>query len=310
MSINEENLRRKIPVCPICGGTYQWKKPLFQWTHIECNNCKAQFYSWDLTSESGIIEDLTLIKMPKLEIIKEKYYKFEPLLNISKDIEYWKTIDIDQAFVKSSQINDIINKIDSIKFLNIPIPFYLENNEELVDITDVFYIGNKIVMESASFGLYGHGLMGSVSSGSFSEKPDKGRFCTCYLTNRRLVFFEHKTKIAFLGSVSQTKELFSIIYLDNIESINKHDFFKAKYIDLSIKNETKGIIKISYYCDIHKNDVDRDEYIKMLTNTRELYIKNKNVINDKNIPIDVLNMRLAKGEISIEEYEKLKKVLS
>jgi len=209
------------------------------------------------------------------------------------------------------------------------IPFILNLKERIIEQTNVGYFGEDIILQTSGVGVGYTGSSGfGVGVGSATSTPKKKmtdfKNCKLYITNQRLIFIGRE------GGVITKKRLgkvHAIIPIENIERILIDKFFLgagASYLGLSISTP-KGTLEIrvifsmdeefkkrpkeeqvlEYWENVLKKDVQDRKQLSEVPNGN-LNLQTSLIEND---PMLILKSRLSKGEISEDEFIRLKKLL-
>lgn len=187
------------------------------------------------------------------------------------------------------------------------LPFILQNDECFLKKIGFQYIGNEIITTSSSMGLYGSGLFAGMGTAKTRKKKAGGIFATAYFTNKRLVVTE--TQFKLFGGTKEG-DIISMIGYDKIQGITPRKFIRAHNIDLVVKDHDGSIANITL--NIGPKEKERDELIKIIQDNREKLIHKGETVDKKlelTDPLQILKIRLAKGEISEKEFKELSELL-
>ena len=191
------------------------------------------------------------------------------------------------------------------------LPFLLQPDERLeATAMNMQYRGPTMITSTLGGGLGGDHLFGGIAT-SKSQKRENSAFdaksCDCYLTNHRLVLVKHGSKGGIAGNIP----------LKAIQALSAGSFISGQNIQLSFQGaqgvDNASIIFVAkLYGDDRLRKAERDVF---LTRTRELLdlgLKTSAVpvAAPAEDPMQVLKMRLAKGEITPQQFEEMKKLLS
>lgn len=207
------------------------------------------------------------------------------------------------------------------------LPFYLLPDEEIVkDAAVIQYYGIGIITVGFGGGAIGDSGFGGGIFTSKQQKREKSVLdatnCHVYLTNKRLVFVKaaFSMNLTAINEVAQ-ETIFSDIPLNSIEGITPGTKFMIHAtIDLSVRAPTGEINTISFaFLDNagrsardmfarNRRVAERDEFLKLIESKRQQFhdtaIKSQ-IKEDVEDPIKILKIRLAKGEITKEEYDEM-----
>jgi hypothetical protein len=202
-------------------------------------------------------------------------------------------------------------------------PFILEQNEKLVmDAPSIFYYGVSIHYT----GIFGGGAVSSLFGGLTSTqqvKREKSIWdaiqCHVYLTNLRIVFVKAKTSF-FSGKEKALENVVSEIPLELIQGIVSGKKMLNPTIELAVKAPDgstnnvvfgfNGTVDYTTSPNGHTRLLERDEWARMVLQHRENISKRLSNAGDAEDPLKVLKLRYAKGEITKEEYEQMRRDLA
>ena len=197
-------------------------------------------------------------------------------------------------------------------------PFLLKQDEQIItDSTYILYYG----VGYATTGFYSagmaHGLIGGIST-AYTRKMEKSIHnavdCHPYLTNKRLVFL--KSNISLLtGKETKIEGIMSDIPLENIEAaIPSTKFLFNPTIDVSVRSANGEIDLISFAFLVRsifqERTDERDNFLELLKKHWNMARARAKVSTNGEDPINIIKNRLAKGEITFEQYQKMMEVLS
>jgi len=192
--------------------------------------------------------------------------------------------------------------------------FVLNPHEAIIDDAKVIYEGKRLFLDTFGYGIIG--TIGFIQSTTrpreeFSEKC----FCKLILTNQRILFIQ---LIERLGKDAILGPMHSSITLNSIESVHiKAKFLKdGFFLILSINSKTRNDeVRINFLDDKEFREKPKNQQLpEYWASLIENSIRNSlqevipSVIKNQD-PIKVLQMRLINGEISEEEYTRLKNLL-
>jgi len=202
------------------------------------------------------------------------------------------------------------------------IPFILKDNEKIILHNEpCYYVGERFVLKTTGWGL-GSGAL-SLSFGSFSSKTKNEKelertVSGMFATNERLVFIKYKTDWigGHGGGYWGYGDMVAEIPYEHITSVKKDKHWMlGSHIKLEIG---VGVDKISIelskcpgfkYKWWDKRLLKWEETIKQNCELAKQRIKDSTEQEKEETSHQALKFRLAKGEITIQEYEKIKKIL-
>jgi hypothetical protein len=202
------------------------------------------------------------------------------------------------------------------------LPFIFEQNEKLVlDAPLIQYYGVSI----HNIGFFGggeYGLFGGIAS-SKQIKREKSIWdaetCHVYLTNLTVVFVKAKISL-FSYREKKLENVISDIPLELIQGIVSglkivHPTIElaVKVLDGSINNIAfafLGTVETRGSSVRHTRLLERDEWARMILQCRANASKRLPNAVDAEDPLKVLKLRYAKGEITKEEYEQMRRDLA
>lgn len=280
-------LNEYLPNCPICKkmGDYIIS-PAF--TIAQCESCKAKYFSEDFKNLESELEELMLSSLPSkrvneniiliLNSMKLKYY----------NISFWKNLDLN---IMRAQVD---NYEKNRKKLN------MERESRKQYDTD----GEKTILTlTREFKAIRHGEHLEVSK--WFLRFDLSR--DLRLTNKRLLFLRDN-KITYEIPINNIKEAYRDAALSG-NPIIKLDLKNGSRISIVFAPFTKtsiirfaaiGVYNLPHFLEKSRSEVDR--WLRAINDARELE-------EVENGALEIAQKRLARGEISIEEYEELKKRL-
>jgi len=195
-------------------------------------------------------------------------------------------------------------------------PFILGQQEKLVlDAPHMTYFGVSVHNIGAFGGGTYSGLFGGLTS-SKQVKREKSIWdaipCHAYVTNLRVLFVKAKRNI-LSGRDTKLQNVISDISLDSIEGIVSGAKLGSPTVELAVKFPDGSINNIAFaFLALGFNKprlAERDEWIKMIGQCRANVPKSLSTAADHDDPLKVLKLRYAKGEITKEEYEQMRRDL-
>lgn len=196
------------------------------------------------------------------------------------------------------------------------IPFLLRQSEVvLLDASSIRYYGVGIEnIGLVAGGVSDFGLFGGVTS-SWQKKREKSildmQECHAYLTNCRIVFAEAETGF-FSGKETKLGKLFGEVPLGIIEGIYAGTKFGDPTVELAVKSTGGEIDKIAFCFSWVSGErtKERDRWTESILKCKsDLQKSNSNEVKEID-PLQVIKLRYAKGEITKEQYEQMKRDLS
>jgi hypothetical protein len=205
--------------------------------------------------------------------------------------------------------------------MNEQLPFLLKQGEKIIlDAGSVQYYGIGIT----NIGFFGGGTLGrgfgGIATGT-QVKREKSSLdavnCHVYLTNSRIVFIKAKLSLLSMNKETKLENIFSEIPLEAIEGIYSGSKVLNPTVELAVKSPNGEINRIAFaflavtftWTVKRKRDVERDEWIKAITKCKA-DLSEKLPMENKENPLEILKLRYAKGELTKEEYDQIKKDLS
>jgi hypothetical protein len=197
------------------------------------------------------------------------------------------------------------------------IPFILNQGEKVIlDTSSVQYYGVGITNVGFFGGGAFSGLFGGITTSQQTKREKSfwdAQNCHVYLTNLRIVFV--KAKLGFANKEAKLENVISVIPLEAIEGIYAGSKLMNPTAELSVKFLSGEINKIAFaFLSVglstsfkHKRGSERDEWIKTLEKCRADVTQNVPIDEE---PLRILKLRYAKGEVTKDEYEQIKKELS
>ncbi len=205
------------------------------------------------------------------------------------------------------------------------LPFILGQQEKLVlDAPSIHYHGVGV----ESIGLLGGGASGGLFGGvtySQQKKREKSmwdaQFCHAYLTNLRVVFVKAKT--SFFSSDSRETKLENVISDVDIQMVQGIVSGKKGWdptVELAVKLPDGSVNNIAFAFLVtsgkrsasggHPRLTERDEWVRMINQCIANSRKGPASVAGDEDPLRVLKLRYAKGEITKDEYEQMRRDLA
>jgi len=187
--------------------------------------------------------------------------------------------------------------------MTVDFPFRLLRDEKVLFDSNLFLIDYVLDTKSSNIGLFGGGLFGGISAGKTRHAEDhftKGITSHGYITNRRLVFF--KSDYGIFSGYGKIREMFRDIPLEEVQGVYFKEKHRKKFKIEIVADKTFTID----FGDKHRNG---EKWLSILSHVRDKghsLQRESPLIED---PAQILKLRLAKGEITKEEYVDLLKLL-
>ena len=203
------------------------------------------------------------------------------------------------------------------------LPFILEQNEKFVlDAPSIFYYGVSIHYA----GIFGGGAFNSLFGGFGSTqqvKREKSMWdaveCHVYLTNLRVVFVKAKTSL-FSFREKKLENVISEIPLELIQGIVSGAKILNPTIELAVRipdGSTNNVVfafvgTVDYTVspNRHTRLSERDQWAAMILQCRNKVSERLSNASNAEDPLRVTKLRYAKGEITKEEYEQMRRDLT
>jgi len=200
------------------------------------------------------------------------------------------------------------------------VPFILKDDEIIIlHNQSCNYFGQKFVQKTSGWGVGGAVTpslgIGSASSTTKKEKSlDYHTSVSMFATNKRLVFIKYK-KNFWEGGFKGYGDMVSEIFYESISSVKQEKQYGSYVLILKVG---VGMDKISialHTAAFMKKEKQRtlvnkwEEVINQQREKAKQRIKDSSESEKEEISLQTLKNRLAKGEITIQEYEEIKKIL-
>lgn len=217
------------------------------------------------------------------------------------------------------------------------LPFFLQDGEKIIKEAPVVQYWGVTVLNVTSFSggrisNSGFGLFGGTAV-SRQKKVERSirntKLCHAFLTNRRLIFITSGKNI-ISGEEKKLGHIFSEIPIEIIEGVNKGKLINLSSIDLSVRapNGEINLISLGFLkiedggmmgslkhpiknvINVFKStrEGECEEWMNLIKNYKNNSGKLEPQI-DVDSPLKILKTRYARGEITKEEFEQMKKDL-
>lgn len=202
-------------------------------------------------------------------------------------------------------------------------PFILQRNEKLVmDASSVYYYGVSIHYDGTFVGGAFSSLFGGIAS-TKQVKREKSWFdsvqCHVYLTDLRIVFVKAKTGL-FSTKEKGLENVVSEIPLELIQAIVSGKKMLDPTVELAVKAPDGSTNNVAFSfigtfdrttsANEHTRLLERDEWAQAILRHRENISERSSNAGDAEDPLKILKLRYAKGEITKEEYDQMRRDLA
>ena len=206
-----------------------------------------------------------------------------------------------------------------------PLPFILRQGEQLLlDAPSIHYHGVGV----ENIGFFGGGASGALFGGvAYSEQKKReksiwdAQFCHAYLTNLRAVFVKAKTSLFSSGNrETKLENVISDVDIQTVQGIVSGKKWWDPTVELAVKLPDGSVNNIAFaFLRIssegsasggHPRLPERDEWVRMIHQCVENPLKSPASVGDEEDPLRVLKLRYAKGEITKEQYEDMRRDLA